>query len=169
MGDFVIAINYEKCTGCRTCELVCSTKNYGVTDPEKSRIRCVKLHKEADLFPIPVVCMKCTTPACKAVCPQSAISDDPTTGARIIDERKCIGCSACVYACPFGVIAVDRTLKHAYTCNQCEGDPTCVQFCETKAIQYLESSEVSITLRRNRMKKYIDFINTDPEIVDIEH
>ncbi|MBW2370689.1 MAG: 4Fe-4S dicluster domain-containing protein [Deltaproteobacteria bacterium] len=163
MKDFVLAIDYAKCTGCRICEMVCTTMNNGGPNPEKARIRIVKIQEEADVLSIPVVCMKCVKPACKAVCPNGAISDDPSTGARVVDDQKCIGCSACVYACPFGAIAVDRTLQRADTCQQCEGDPTCVRFCPTDAIQYLEANEVSIKLRRSGLNKYVDFVKTVSE------
>lgn len=159
MKDRIIAIDYSKCTGCRFCETACTVKNLGRLNPERSRIRIVKIHEEGDVLPIPVVCMKCIKAACKTVCPAGAISDDPKTGARITDERKCIGCSACVYACPFGAIAVDRTLGHSCSCHHCGGEPTCVEFCPTGAIQYLQSDEVNIRLRRSNLNKYVKFLN----------
>jgi len=163
MIDRIIAIDYDKCTGCRICELACSLLNTGETDPEKSRIRIVKIEEEADTLSIPVLCMKCIEPACAAVCPMGAISDDPSTGARIIDKDKCIGCSACVYACPFGAITIDRAVGNSFTCNHCEGDPTCVKFCPTGAIQYLDSNEVGIRLRRSTLNRYVDFVRSQAE------
>ena len=154
MSDFVIAIDYDKCTGCRTCETVCTTRNFNSVNPEKSRIRIVKIRETANVKPFPVLCMKCANPPCKAACPRGAISDDPATGARKIDEKKCIGCSSCVYACPFGAIAVDRSLGKAQVCTQCEGEPTCVSFCPFEALRYLEADEVSLNLRRSKLLKY---------------
>jgi carbon-monoxide dehydrogenase iron sulfur subunit len=163
MPDQVIVIDYDKCTGCRICELACSLLNTGAADPGKSRVRIVKIEEEANCIPIPVICMKCVDPACKAVCPMGAISDSPLTGARVIDDNKCIGCSACVYACPFGAIAVDRSLGHSYTCNHCEGDPTCVKFCPTGAMEYVDNDEVSIRLRRSALNRYVDFVRDQAE------
>lgn len=161
MSNYVIAIDYDKCTGCRICEVACSTSNVGETNPAKSRIRIVKIEEVAEAVSIPVVCMKCVEPACKAVCPMGAITDDPTTGAKAIDEEKCIGCSACVYACPFGAIAVDRSLGRSFTCNHCQGDPTCVKFCPTGAVVYLESEEVSMKLRRAGLSRYAAFVGSE--------
>lgn len=160
MADKIIAIDYDKCTGCRICELACSLLNVGESNPSKSRIRIVKIEEEAEALPIPVVCMMCVEPACKAVCPMGAISDDPSTGARVIDEKKCIGCSACVYACPFGAITVDRSVGHSFTCNLCDGDPACVKFCPTDALQYIDSDEVSMRLRRSTLNRYVDFVRS---------
>jgi len=163
MTDRVIAIDYHKCTGCRMCEVACSTTNSGETNPEKSRIRIVKIEREAEAYAIPVVCMKCVKPACKAVCPMGAISDDPVTGARKVDEGKCIGCSACVYACPFGAIAVDRSVGRSFTCSQCDGEPACVKFCPREAIQYLDDGEVSMRLRRSGLDRFVAFIKSEPK------
>jgi len=160
MADCVIAVDYDRCTGCRICEVACSTTNSGEINPEKARIRIVKIEQEAQAWAIPVVCMKCVKPACKAVCPMGAISDDPANGTRKIDENKCIGCSACVYACPFGAIAVDRSLGRSFTCNQCNGEPACVKFCPREALQYLDSDEVGISLRRARLNRYVDLVRS---------
>lgn len=154
MKDPLIVIDYEKCTGCRTCEIVCSTVNNGDVNPQKSRIRIVKIQDDMAHLSIPVVCMKCIKPFCKAVCPTGAISEDPSNGAMVTDPKKCIGCSACVYACPFGAIAVDRDMGISYTCKQCDGNPACVRFCPTNAIQYLEASEVNTKLCRAHIDKY---------------
>jgi len=163
MKDYVLVINYENCTGCRICETACSIKNAGETNPSKSRVRIVKIEGEADVTPIPILCMKCVEPACKAVCPMGAISDDPSTGARVIDKDKCIGCSACVYACPFGAITVDRSEGRSFTCHQCEGDPTCAKFCPTETIRYLHRDEVGMKLRRARLDKYVTFVRGQSE------
>ena len=38
----VLAINPEKCTGCRLCELVCSVFHDGVSNASRSRIKVMK-------------------------------------------------------------------------------------------------------------------------------
>ena len=38
----VLAVDYDKCTGCRTCEIVCSLQHNGEISPLKSRIRVVR-------------------------------------------------------------------------------------------------------------------------------
>ncbi|MFZ7110743.1 MAG: 4Fe-4S binding protein, partial [Desulfatiglandales bacterium] len=35
----VLRIDYKRCTGCRTCEMVCTAYHYGVLNPMKSRIK----------------------------------------------------------------------------------------------------------------------------------
>jgi carbon-monoxide dehydrogenase iron sulfur subunit len=159
MTDRVIAIDYTKCTGCRICEMACTIKNLGEINPVKSRIRVVRIETEGSALSYPVMCMKCIEAFCIAVCPMGAISEDPKTGARVIDEGKCIACSACVYACPFGAIAVDRQLGVAFNCNLCDGEPTCVQFCPRDAILYLDRDEVGIRLRRSGLENLATLSN----------
>lgn len=162
MSNSIITIDYEKCTGCRMCEIVCSLTNTGEANPEMARIRIVKIQQGGTYISIPVVCMKCAKPICKAVCPVRAIYECPKTGARLIDKDKCIACSACVYACPFGAIAVDRSAGCAFNCNHCEGEPVCVEFCPAHAIQYTCSEEVSIQLRRSHMNRFLEFVESSP-------
>jgi Fe-S-cluster-containing hydrogenase component 2 len=153
--DRVIAIDYDKCTGCRICELACSVKHNGQVNPSKSRIRVVRIETEGRALSFPVMCMKCVEAFCIAVCPMGAISKDADTGARVVNIDACVACSGCVYACPFGAITVDRTLGHAFNCNLCEGDPTCVRYCPRDAIQYLEGEEVGIRMRRSAVENFI--------------
>lgn len=160
MAEYVLAIDYDKCTGCRICEMACSLARSSEVNPQKSRIRIVKMQEVANMIPVPVICMHCESPPCEAVCPMGAISTDPSTKARRIDEEKCIGCSACVYACPFGAIAVDRSTGYCFTCNLCDGDPICVKFCPTDAIQYIDSDEVNMRLRRAGIDKYLELVKT---------
>jgi len=154
MADHVIAIDYDKCTGCRICEIACSIKNCEEVNPVKSRIRVVRIEAEGNADSFPVLCMKCVEAACMAVCPVGAISKDPKTGIPTVNSDKCIGCSACVYACPFGAVTVDRALGHAFKCNLCDGEPTCVAFCPKEAIQYLDSAEVGMILRRSALEDF---------------
>jgi len=42
----VLVINYEKCTGCRLCELVCAVMHDGISNPTRSRINVMKWESE---------------------------------------------------------------------------------------------------------------------------
>lgn len=41
---------------------------------------------------------------CADACQFDALKMDPETGAPIVDDEKCVGCGACVKACPRGII-----------------------------------------------------------------
>lgn len=48
-----VIVDYEKCTGCRICEIVCSTKNESGVSYERSRIRVYTLPKRILAQPLP--------------------------------------------------------------------------------------------------------------------
>jgi Fe-S-cluster-containing hydrogenase component 2 len=125
-------------------------------NPERSRIRRIKSEENGQLQFIPSTCMQCETAMCELVCPVNAISRDPETGARIISEKKCIGCSSCSYACPFGACYVDRGIGKSIVCNQCDGDPTCVKVCPSGALEYVSADQVNINLKRAAAQRILN-------------
>lgn len=137
----VLMIDYEKCTGCRLCEQVCSVKHEGVSNPARSRIKIVKWEMEGRY--VPMSCQQCESAPCMAVCPVKAISRDGEMGRVDIDYDVCIGCRMCVAICPFGAMSFDTLAQKVIKCDFCDGDPLCAKFCETGAIQYVDASMVS--------------------------
>ncbi len=137
----VLMIDYEKCTGCRLCEQVCSVKHEGVSNPARSRIKIVKWEMEGRY--VPMSCQQCESAPCMAVCPVKAISRDEEMGRVDIDYDVCIGCRMCVAICPFGAMSFDILAQKVIKCDFCDGDPLCVKFCEVGAIQYVDASMVS--------------------------
>ncbi|MBW1838685.1 MAG: 4Fe-4S dicluster domain-containing protein, partial [Deltaproteobacteria bacterium] len=128
-------IEFEKCTGCRICEIACSLYQKGVCSPIKSAIRIIKWEKEG--VDVPIVCQQCESPLCAAVCPSDAIFRDLRTGAMLVNEERCVGCRMCIAICPFGAASLDPDTGKMIKCNLCEGNPACIKYCEPKAIQYL--------------------------------
>ncbi len=137
----VLMIDYEKCTGCRLCELVCPVKHEGVSNPVRSRIKVVKWEMEGRY--VPMACQQCLTAPCQTVCPVKAISRDESLNRVVIDYDTCIGCRMCVAVCPFGAMGFDPLAKKVIKCDLCDGDPQCVRFCEVGAIQYVDVDDVS--------------------------
>ena len=63
----ILKIDYEKCTGCRLCELVCAVKHDRVSNPIRSRIRVIKWESEG--IYVPVSCQQCEDAPCVLGCP----------------------------------------------------------------------------------------------------
>ena len=140
-------IDYQKCTGCRLCELVCAVFHDGISNPSRSRIKVMKW--EAEGLYIPMSCQQCQDAPCMNVCPVKAISLDEELGRVFIDYDICIGCRSCVAVCPFGAMNFNIKDKQVFKCDLCDGEPQCVRFCEEKAIEYLDVDDVSIYKKRD--------------------
>jgi carbon-monoxide dehydrogenase iron sulfur subunit len=147
----VLMLNYEKCTGCRTCELVCSVEHEGAVNPAKSRIKSVKWETEG-LF-VPTGCQQCVDAPCMAVCPVKAISRDEELNMNRLNHEVCIGCRMCVAACPFGAMNFNVDTKRVFKCDLCHGEPQCAQFCQAKAVEYVEATTQSEVKRRSAAEK----------------
>ncbi len=147
----ILMINYEKCTGCRLCELVCSVMHDGISNPARSRIKVMKWEQEG-LY-IPMTCQQCEDAPCMNVCPVKAISRDGDLGFVMVDYDVCIGCRTCVAVCPFGAMNYNRTDKKVFKCDLCGGDPQCVRFCEVKAIEYVKADDISIYKKKGAAER----------------
>jgi Fe-S-cluster-containing hydrogenase component 2 len=139
-------INYEKCTGCRLCELVCAVKHDGISNPARSRIKVMKWEMEG-LY-IPMSCQQCQDAPCVNACPVKALSRDEDLGRVVVDYDVCIGCRTCVSVCPFGAMSFNTIDRKVFKCDLCEGDPQCVRFCDRKAVDFVSPDDVSIDKQR---------------------
>jgi len=157
-----MVIDLQKCIGCNTCTLACRAENGTPAG--------VKFHKvikyETGRYPnatmkfLPMPCMHCQDPPCLKVCPTGATYIHPD-GPVLIDEEICIGCRACMIACPYESRQFLWEIKNYYEgheptpyekikqkgfekgtvvkCNFClhrieEGDdPACVATCPSTA------------------------------------
>ncbi len=147
----VLAINHEKCTGCRLCELVCSVFHDGVSNAARSRIKVMKWESEG-LY-IPMSCQQCQDAPCKIICPVKAISRDDKNGRVMVNHNICIGCRSCVAVCPFGAMNFNVMDRKVFKCDLCDGDPQCVRFCEVKAVDYVDADRVSIIKKKAAAEK----------------
>ena len=147
----VLNINYEKCTGCRLCELVCSVKHKGVSNPSRARIKVIKWESEG-LY-VPVSCQQCEDAPCMNACPVNAHYRDESYGCVAIDYEICIGCRTCVAACPFGATSFDKVDQQVIKCDHCDGDPQCVRFCEVKCVEYVDAEVLAVSKKRDAAKK----------------
>lgn len=146
----LLMIDYEKCVGCRTCEIACSIEHEGVINPAQSRIGIVKWEMAGE--GVPITCAHCEEAPCLAICPASAISRDDSSGV-CIDYDRCIGCRMCVAVCPFGAVSYDTIGKRVIKCDLCDGDPLCAQFCVYGALQYVEVSQQRLIKQREAAER----------------
>ena len=141
-----ISIIPERCTGCQSCEMVCSLSHEDACSPSLSRIR-VKKWEEISLF-IPIVCQNCEKPPCVDVCPTGARRRVSETGAVVTDEKRCVGCKSCLYVCPNGAPVFHPLTKRTMTCDLCKGRPLCTQVCTVAALSYIAERDLSMEKKR---------------------
>jgi len=153
----MVLVDYAKCTGCRTCESACSSRNRpaaiggkelpGLGNPRYANIRVHSFNPDVD---VPNVCAMCADTPCVNACPvepdqktgRRALYRDPATRTIRNDSGRCIGCGSCARACASqrtGVITPNReTGKPEHMCTLCGGDPQCVKLCPFGALSYVK-------------------------------
>lgn len=141
----ILTIDLELCTGCRNCELACSTRHTNSFNPKRARIQILK--DEVRNLTVPMVCLQCEIPLCKDACPNGAIVENEH-GILYVDHGICIGCGNCVTACVYGGIAVDPQSKKAIKCDLCNGNPACVKACDYGAISVTTLKSEGLQQRR---------------------
>ncbi len=151
--DWRLIADIDKCTGCRSCTLVCAFVKHGVFSAELARIRVLKF--EDGGVDAPIFCQQCEAPRCVEACPRDAIVHQPESGILRVDNAACDGCAACLVACPYGAISLpaDKVSgKLALMCDLCGGEPRCIPWCETGALKRLPVTETAaITHARDDM------------------
>ena len=150
MSRLALAIDFERCTGCKSCEAACK-QEHGL-GPGERRNKVVWLQGGAvpALQFLPVMCQHCQRPACLRACPvrPQAIGRDVASGVVSIDESRCTGCGECVVSCPYGAIGFDAEGHHAVKCDLCaarrgRGETTaCAAVCPGLAIRLGQRDEL---------------------------
>jgi carbon-monoxide dehydrogenase iron sulfur subunit len=133
---------YEKCSGCRRCEIACSLYHEGKIWPEGSRVRVFMFVPGVE---IPHLCFQCSDYPCVEACPEEALSVDDRIGAVITDQSKCTVCGTCINACPGRVPHLHPQGDHILICDLCGGTPKCTVACHEgkwDALMLLEGQDV---------------------------
>ena len=135
----------DLCSGCRACMVACVARHDGRFGISAARLRITKVEPQG--LDEPHVCRLCGRPPCVASCPTEALYKDESTGAVLLWPDDCDGCSACVDACPFGMVTLYQETGLALICDLCGGDPACAKRCATGAIAYAEGRGTNRSMR----------------------
>lgn len=134
-------IDQTRCIGCHACSTACKSENLVPLSVHRTYVKYV----DVGTFPqarrnIQVTrCNQCEKPPCTYACPTGAMYQ---RGDGIVDFDKaiCIGCKACIAACPYDAIFINPDDHSAEKCNFCAHrldvglEPACVVVCPTEAI-----------------------------------
>jgi anaerobic carbon-monoxide dehydrogenase iron sulfur subunit len=148
-----ISVLPDLCTGCQSCEMVCSLSHEGASCPSLSRIQ-VKKWGEIAVF-MPIVCQHCTDAPCVTICPTRARKRIPETQAVVTDPLWCVGCKSCIYACPFGAPVIHPVSRKTMTCDLCDGKPLCVDACTVGALSLTSDGKISFERKKLFAQKVV--------------
>ena len=131
-----------KCIGCRSCEVACNEQNNNPADILWRRIGELEAgsYPETQRHYLSMGCNHCLDADCLKGCPVDAYTKDPVTGIVLHSADACIGCSYCVWNCPYSVPQYNPERGVVGKCDMCKGrldeglEPACVNACPEGAI-----------------------------------
>lgn len=143
MSHYAIVTDLNRCMGCLACNVACKAMN-GV-QPGSFWSKTLRVgpnpkqggsgqFPDVEMYFLTMQCQHCANPECVSICPTgaSSIAEDGTVQ---IDRELCIGCEACIQACPYGVRYLNDEVGVVEKCTMCEQLlernelPACVAQC----------------------------------------
>jgi Fe-S-cluster-containing dehydrogenase component/formate-dependent nitrite reductase membrane component NrfD len=134
-------IDQDRCIGCHACTVACKEEHQvpvGVFRTWVKQIEKGEFPHTSRHFGV-MRCNHCDASPCTEICPTSALYRR-ADGIVDFDNRRCIGCKACMQACPYDALYIDPNSNTAAKCNFCAHrvemklEPACVIVCPTQAI-----------------------------------
>jgi Fe-S-cluster-containing dehydrogenase component len=155
MSGYQFFVDPSRCIGCKSCMAACAEcdSHRGV-----SMIHVDFLDRANSIATVPMVCMHCEEPTCALVCPADAIKRGEDGIVRSALKPRCIACSNCVLACPFGVPTVHVGPELMMKCDMCYDRtsvglrPMCATVCPSQALTFgpadaIERQRASVPVR----------------------
>jgi Fe-S-cluster-containing dehydrogenase component/formate-dependent nitrite reductase membrane component NrfD len=134
-------IDHTRCIGCHACTTACKSENLVPLSVTRTYVK----HVDVGEFPLTrrahqvTRCNQCAHAPCVTACPTSAMFKR-RDGIVDFDKSICIGCKACMAACPYDAIFINPEDHSAEKCNFCAHridmglEPACVVVCPVEAI-----------------------------------
>ncbi len=139
--QFGFIIDNRRCIGCHACTVACKAEHdtpLGVNRTWVKYIEKGEFPNTRRLFSV-MRCNHCADAPCVEICPTGSLFTRED-GIVDFDKRRCIGCKACMQACPYDALYIDPETDTAAKCNYCAHrvdiglEPACVNVCPTHAI-----------------------------------
>ncbi|MCL4835277.1 MAG: polysulfide reductase NrfD [Caldilineaceae bacterium] len=177
--NYGFVIDNRKCIGCHACSTACKAENDVPLSVNRTWVKYV----ETGLYPDSrrhfqvTRCNHCVNPPCVRICPVTAMYQR-ADGIVEFDSDACIGCKACMQACPYDAIYLDPESHTAAKCHYCAHrvdlflEPACVVVCPEHAIIAGDMddpfSEISHLLARQNVTVRKPEQGTAPKLFYIE-
>ena len=177
--NYGFLIDNRKCIGCHACSTACKSENEVPLGVNRTWVKYVEKGSFPDTrryFQV-TRCNHCANPPCVPICPTRAMFQRED-GIVEFDSQICIGCKACMQACPYDAIYIDPDSGTAAKCHFCAHrtdvglEPACVVVCPVHAIIAGDlddaGSEISRLLSTNEVSVRKPEQNTRPKLFYIE-
>ena len=157
MSEYEFFIDQSRCIGCQACVEACMECD---THRGFSMIHLEFVDRASTTQTGPVVCMHCEDPVCAQVCPADAIKQDENGIVHSAMKSRCIGCSNCVLACPFGIPRYVEPIDQMMKCDMCYDrtsigkKPMCATVCPSQALFFGTREEVYRTRRERPLNDF---------------
>jgi Fe-S-cluster-containing dehydrogenase component/formate-dependent nitrite reductase membrane component NrfD len=134
-------LDQSRCIGCHACTTACKSENEVPVGVTRTFVKSVDVGVFPDVrraFQV-TRCNQCEDAPCVAACPTQAMYRRED-GIVDFDKEICIGCKACMAACPYDAIFINPEDHSAEKCNLCAHrldvglEPACVTVCPVEAI-----------------------------------
>ena len=151
-------IDPSRCIGCQACVGACAECE---SHRGHSMIHVDYVDRASSIATVPTVCMHCENPTCAQVCPADAIKQDEDGVVHSSLKPRCVACSNCVLACPFGVPNVLVQIEQMMKCDLCFDrtsvgkKPMCATVCPSQALSYVPPEEIARTRREAPVNTFV--------------
>jgi Fe-S-cluster-containing dehydrogenase component/formate-dependent nitrite reductase membrane component NrfD len=168
-------LDSSSCIGCHACTVACKSEHDVPLGVNRTWVKYV----ETGTFPnvgrhfSVMRCNHCDDAPCIAICPTSALF---RAGNGVVDfqDDNCIGCKACMNACPYDALYINPATNTANKCNFCNHrielghEPSCVVVCPTEAIKVVDLDDphdpVNAIIARDDVAVRAPEQNTKPKV-----
>jgi Fe-S-cluster-containing dehydrogenase component len=145
MNDLEFFVDPSRCIGCQSCVNACAECD---THRGVSMIHVDFIDRANSIATVPTVCMHCEDPTCAAVCPADAIKQTDDGIVQSSMKPRCVACSNCVVACPFGVPRMITAFEQMMKCDMCYDRtsagkrPMCATVCPSQALAFVPRAKI---------------------------
>ena len=141
MTKYAFVIDQRKCIGCHACTVACKAEHDVPIGVYRTWVKYVEKGEFPNSRRYFLVnrCNHCDDAPCVTICPTKALFKRKD-GIVDFDSSRCIGCKACMQACPYDALYIDPYSHTAAKCNYCAHrteiglEPACVIVCPERAI-----------------------------------
>ncbi len=142
MSKYIVMHNSADCIGCKACEVQCRSLHNGGPGAFFCRVLSVEQAEPKPALGFTYTsCFHCENPWCVKACPTGAMRRRHD-GIVFVEKSLCVGCKACITACPWAAPQWNAQTGKVDKCDLCRDridqglKPACVTTCAMSCLQF---------------------------------